>query len=138
VPRRRSEIAARTFDRVRVTVALVAEHRQGIGGGQVVQRSAVPVRRDVPPFRLRDLQKVAADARQADGLGRRRSLVRRGHLLQIKMINTEENRGRNQNSNKSTHTRIVALADASRKQSAAPSVLGNNGLLFPFAHQPLC
>src|SRR6266446_1463066 len=92
------------------------------------------IRRNVAALRLCDLQKVAAHTSQADSLGRRRSFVRRGHLLQVKMINPEEDRGGYQNSDKSAHTRIVALPDASRKRRACAGALGNNGLLFDFAH----
>src|SRR2546426_11844944 len=76
------------------------------------------IRRNVAALRLCDLQKVAAHAGQADSLGRRRSFVRRGHLLQEKVINPEEDRGGYQNSSKSGHRRIVALPDASRKRRA--------------------
>jgi hypothetical protein len=54
------------------------------------------------------------------------------------MINREEDRGGYQNSGKGAHTRIVALPDASRKRRAWLSALGNNGLFFHCAHQPIC
>src|SRR5882724_3667367 len=98
----------------------------------------MPIRRNIAALRLSDLQKVAAHAGQADSLGRRRSFVRRRHFLQEKMINPEEDRGGYQNSNKSAHTRIVALPDASRKPRPWAGALGNKGLLFHFAYQPVC
>src|SRR5439155_892704 len=75
--RRGREFAAETFDGVGVAVALVAGHGKRTGGHELVERSAMAVDGDVGAFRLGDLQEVASNADQGDGLRGRRALVSR-------------------------------------------------------------
>src|ERR1700688_2582270 len=90
MPCRGGEFAARTFERVGITVALGAGHGKGIGGDEFVERGAMAVRGDVAAFRLGDLEEVASNARQADGLRRSRTFIRDRHSLQIKVIYDKE------------------------------------------------
>src|SRR5437660_12365418 len=81
MPRRGGEFTARTLERVGITVTLSAGHGKRIGGDEFVKRSTMAIRGDVAAFRLSDLQKVASNASQADGLRWSRAFIRGRHSL---------------------------------------------------------
>src|ERR1700674_2233390 len=91
------------------------------------------VRGDVAALCLSDLEKVAADAGEADRLGGSRTFVRRWHLLQGKVINAKKKSGCHQNPCKSAHCRIVDSSGASHKRNGYWRALGNNGFVSRFA-----
>src|ERR1700741_94787 len=64
---------------------------------------------DVAAFRLSDLQEIASNARQADGLRRSRTFIRGRHSIQIEVIYDKEKGGTDQNADKRTHGEIVSL-----------------------------
>ena len=102
------EFAAETFDGVGVAVAVGAGHGERVGGDEFVERSAMAVDGDVGAFRLGDLQEVASNADQADGLRGRRALVSRRHFLQKDLVNDKEKGGTYQKADKRAHEEIVA------------------------------
>ncbi len=126
MPRRGGEFTAGTFERVGITVALGARHGKRIGGDEFVERSAMAVGGDVAAFRLRDLEEVASNARQADGLRRSRTFIRDRHSLQIEVIYDKEKGGTDQNADKRAHERIVGLHAMRGKRNARRGALGNN------------
>ena len=63
---------------------------------------------DVGAFRFGDLQKVASNADQGDGLRGRRALVSRRHFLQKDLVNDKEKGGTYQKADKRAHEEIVA------------------------------
>jgi len=91
-----SEIQARTFNGVRVPVTLGAGHGKSIGGDEFVKRSALGVGGDVEAFGHGDLQEVASNASQGDGLRRSRAFIRGRHLLQREVIYGKEKGGSDQ------------------------------------------
>ena len=93
---------------------------------------------EVGAFRLGDLQEVASNADQSDGLRGRRALVGRRHSLQREVINGEKKGGTNQKADKRAHEEIVARLAAHFKQSARLVVLGNNALPFRAELRGLC
>src|SRR6266481_8866460 len=108
MPRRSGEITTGTFERVGITVALGARHGKRIGGDEFVERSAMAVGGDVAAFRLRDLEEVASNARQADGLRRSRTFIRDRHSLQIEVIYDKEKGGTDQNADQTPNYRLLA------------------------------
>src|SRR4029077_7983661 len=84
------EFAAGTLKCVGITVAFGAGHGNGIGGDEFVKRATMAVGGDEAAFRLGDLKKVAAHARQADGLGWSRTAICNRHALHIKVIDDKE------------------------------------------------
>jgi len=110
------EFAAETFDGVGVAVALGAGHGKRTGGHELVERSAMAVDGDVGAFRLGDLQEVASNADQGDGLRGRRALVSRRHFLQKEVVNDKEKGGTYQKADKRAHEEIVARLVARFKQ----------------------
>ena len=120
------EIAAGTFDGVGVAVALSAAHVEIVGGNELVERSAVAVRSDVSAFGLGDLQQVAANTNETDGLRGGRAAISGRHLLQIDAIDDKEKSRCDHNAQNGAHSEIVALPEARCKQSARGVVLGNN------------
>src|SRR5260370_37730522 len=101
-----SETGAGTFDCVGIAVALGAGHGKRVGGDEFAERSALAVGGDVGAFGLGDLQQVASNARQADGLRRSGAFVRGGHSLQREMINDEEKGGTDEKADKRAHERL--------------------------------
>jgi len=93
---------------------------------------------DVGAFRLGDLQEVASNADQSDGLCGCRALVGRRHSLQKEVVDHEEKGGTNQKADKRAHEQIVARPVAHFKQSARLIVLGNNALPFRPELRGLC
>src|SRR6202040_4096307 len=86
------EIGARALERVEVAVALGALHRERFRGDELVDRTgAVIVQGGEAALGLGDLQEVAANAGEADGLGGSRSRVGGGHLFQRILIDAERN-----------------------------------------------
>ena len=79
--RNRLEVRARTAYRVSVAVPLLAAHGDGTRRNQLIEGDTFAVQGDVSTFRLGDLQQVAANTGEADGLSRRRSFIGRGHLF---------------------------------------------------------
>ena len=71
---------------------------------------------DVGAFRLGDLQEVASNADQGDGLRGRRALVSRRHSLQKDVVNDKEKGGTYQKADKRAHEEIVARLVARFKQ----------------------
>src|SRR5712664_1691195 len=136
VARRGGEFTAGTFHGVGITVALGAGHGKRIGGDEFVERSAMAVRGDVAAFRLGDLQEIASNARQADGLRWSGTFIRCRHSLQIEVIHDKEKGCTNKNADKRAHERIVCLAVAYRKRSAPRGALGNNLPRFRPESQP--
>ena len=126
MPCRGAEFTARTLERVGITVALGARHGKRIGGDEFVERSAMAIRGDVAAFRLGDLQEVASNARQADGLRRSRTFIRDRHSLQIEVIYDKEKGGTYQDADKRAHGRIVGLLAVRGKRNARRGALGNN------------
>src|SRR5690348_15759576 len=100
------EFAAETFDGVGVAVALGAGHGKRTGGHELVERSAMTVDGDVGAFRLGDLQEVATNADQGDGLCGRRALVSRRHFLQKEVVNDEEKGSTYQKADKRAHEEL--------------------------------
>jgi len=94
-----SEIQARTFNGVRVAVTLGAGHGKSIGGDEFVERSTLGVGGDVDAFGHGDLQEVASNASQGDGLRRSGTVVRGGHPLQREFIDDKEKGGTDQKAN---------------------------------------
>jgi hypothetical protein len=109
------EIAAGTFDGVGVAVALGAGHVEIVGRDELTERSAIAIRSDVATFGLGDLEEVAANADQADGLRWSRAAIRGWHLLQVDAIDDKEKSGRNHNAQNRAHSEIVAPCDVHRK-----------------------
>src|SRR5260370_7693875 len=70
------EFTAGTFDRVGIAVAFGAGHGKRIGGDEFVERSAMAVRGDVPPFRLGHLPDVSSNPPPADSLHSTATLIR--------------------------------------------------------------
>src|SRR5260370_36729597 len=91
------EFTAGTFDRVGIAVAFGAGHGKRIGGDELVERSAMAGLGDVAAVRLGDLQEVASNARQADGLRWSGTFIRCRHSLQIEVIDDKEKSSTNQN-----------------------------------------
>lgn len=85
---------------------------------------------DIAAFGLGDLQEVASNAGQADGLGWSSAAVRGGHALQIEVIDNEEKGSTYQKADKSAHERIVARALLHFKRGARGVALGNNASIF--------
>ena len=125
-----SETGARTFDRVGIAVALGTGHGKRIGGDEFAQRSAFAVGGDVGAFGLGDLQEVASNAGQADGLCRSGTFIRGWHSLQRELIDGEEKGGTDEKADKSAHEKIVARPAIHFKQDAGPVALGNNVSIF--------
>src|SRR5260370_24353220 len=88
-----SETIAGTFDCVGIAVALGAGHGKRVGGDEFAERSAFAVGGDVGAFGLGDLQEVAANARQTDGLRSSRTFIRGRHSLQNEIIDGEAKGG---------------------------------------------
>jgi len=109
------KIASGAFDGVGVAVAVGAGHVEIVGRDELAERSAIAIRSDVTAFGLGDLEEVAANADQADGLGRGCAAIRGGHLLQIDAIDNKEKSGRNHNAQNRAHSEIVAPRDVHRK-----------------------
>src|SRR5438132_11441445 len=128
--RRGGEFTAGTCDRVGIAVALGAGHGKRIGGDELVERSAMAVGRDVTAFRLGDLQEVASNAGQGDGLRGSCAFVGRRHSLQREVVEDEDKGGTGQKANKRAHERIVAGRTADFKCSARRVVLENNAVPF--------
>ena len=126
MPCRGGEFTAQTLERVGITVALGAGNGKRIGGDEFVERSAMAVRGDVAAFRLGDLQEVASNARQADGLRRSRTFIGDRHSLQIEVIYDKEKGGTYQDADKRAHGRIVGLLAVRGKRNARRGALGNN------------
>ena len=116
MPRCRLELHAGALDRVRVSIAPGAWQREGIRGNQLVQRNTTAVQGDIGEFRLRDLQQIAADAGQGDGLRRSGALIGGGHLLEIVVESAIENADGHKNDGQAFHTGIVG-PDASPRKS---------------------
>jgi len=132
------EFTAGTLDGVGIAVALGAGHGEIIGGDEFVKRSAMAVRGYVAAFRLSDLQEVASNAREADGLRWSGAAIRGRHLLQIEKVHCKEKRGTNQKAFEKAHAGIVTRPPARFKRNARRVALGNNGLHFRPESQPLC
>lgn len=96
MPRRSGKFTAGTLERVGIAVAPSAGHGQRIGGHEFVERSAMAVGGDVTAFRLGDLQEVASNVCQTDGLRRSRTFIGHRHFLQVKTIHDEEKGGTDQ------------------------------------------
>jgi len=107
---------------VRVAVAARPAHGHGARGNEFVERSAFAVQRDVSPFRLSDLQKIAAHAGESNSLRGRGPGVRRGHLFQINLIHPEKDGRGNQYQCESTHCSIVQPLWDVRATISAPVV----------------
>src|SRR2546423_610082 len=131
MPCRGAEFTARALQRVGITVALGARHGKRMGGDEFVERGAMAVRGNVAAFRHGDLQEVASNAGQADGLRRSGTFVRGRHFLQIEVIHDKEKRGTDQNANKRAHSRIVALPVARCNRTAQRGVQETTS---PFSH----
>ncbi|MCU1316805.1 MAG: hypothetical protein JWN63_2127 [Candidatus Acidoferrum typicum] len=138
MPCRGGEFTARTLERVGITVALGAGQGKRIGGDEFVERSAMAVRGDVASFRLGNLQEVASNAGQADGLGWSRTTIRGRHALQIEVIYDKEKGGTDQDADKRAHGRIVGLPAVRGKRYARRRALENNVPQFSPESQPLC
>ncbi len=100
-----SEIQARTFNGVRVAVTLGAGHGKSIGGDEFVERSALGVGGDVGAFGHGDLQEVASNASQGDGLRRSGTFIGGRHPLQRELIDGEEKGGTDEKADKSAHVK---------------------------------
>ena len=96
------------------------------------------VRGDVAAFRLCDLEEIASNARQADGLRRSRTFIRDRHSLQIKVIYDKEKGGTDQDADKRAHGRIVGLPAVRGKRKARRRALGNNVPHFRSESRTLC
>ena len=138
VTSRDGEIAAGAFHGIRVAVPFGTRHRQGVGREQFTEPCAVAVLRDKKALGLRDLQQIASNAREADGLRGRRAFVGGGHFLQIEVIDTEEYGGSDENHSKGSHGLIVFPVRPHHKTSVRPRAEGNNGLLFSMRFSGLC
>jgi len=88
-----SESDAGTFDCVGIAVAFGAGHGKRVGGDEFAERSALAVGGDVEAFGLGDLQEVASNAGQADGLRCSRTFIRGRHFLQRELIDGKEKGG---------------------------------------------
>jgi len=108
VARGGGEFAPGTLDGIGIAITLGAGHGERIGGDEFFKRSALAVNGDVGALRLGDLQEVASDTGQGDGLRRSRAFVGRRHSLQGEMIHNEEQGGAGQKSDKRAHKEIVA------------------------------
>src|SRR5260370_12406766 len=125
-----SETSAGTFDCVGIAVALGAGHGKRVGGDEFAERSAIAVGGDVGAFGLGDLQEVASNARQADGLRRSGTFIRGRHSLQRELIDGKEEGGTDEKADKSAHEKIVARPAIHFKQDAGPVSLRNNVSIF--------
>ncbi len=125
-----SEIQARTFNGVRVAVTLGAGHGKSIGGDEFVERSALGVGGDVGAFGHGDLQEVASNASQGDGLRRSGAFIGGRHPLQRELIDGEEKGGTDKKADKSAHEKIVTRPGIRFKRGAGPVALGNNTCIF--------
>jgi hypothetical protein len=76
------------------------------------------VLRDVAPLRLGNLQKIAADASETDGLRRGRAFIGHRHLLEIVVIDAKQKGTRNENRDQSTHSRSLAPGRSACKSGA--------------------
>src|SRR5260370_33358202 len=103
-----SETSAGTFDCVGIAVALGAGHGKRVGGDEFAERSAFAVGGDVRAFGLGDLQEVAANARQTDGLRSSGTFIRGRHSLQREMIDGEEKGGTDEKADKRPREKMGA------------------------------
>lgn len=103
------EIGAGAIYLIRVTVAAGPAHGHGAGGNEFVQGRAFPVQSDVGPFRLSDLQKIATNSGETNGLRRRSPGVRRGHFFQVDLVHPEKDGRGNQHQCEGTHDSILRL-----------------------------
>lgn len=97
------EIATGTFNSIGVAVAALAFHRKFIRRSKFIQGKAFAVQSDGLPFRLGNLHKVATHAGEANRLCRSRAGIRGGHLLEIKIIDTEKKCRGNENDGQGSH-----------------------------------
>jgi hypothetical protein len=134
---RSGEITAGTFDRVGIAVAFGAGHGKRMGGNKFVERSAMAIHGDVTALRLGNLQEIGSNARQADGLRRSRTFVRRRQSLQREVIDDQEKGRTDQQADKRAHERIVTRQVAHFKRSARQVALGNNVSYLPPESQAL-
>jgi hypothetical protein len=128
--RRSSEFTAGAFNGVGIPITLGASHGNGIGRNKLVERSAMAVSGDVAAFRLGDLQEVASNAGEADGLRWSRTVIRGRHALHIEVIYDKKEGGSDQDASKRAHERIVARRVAHFKGRARRVALGNNVPVF--------
>lgn len=103
------EIGARALDRIKIAVPLGARHRERIRRSKLLKRSAMAVQGDVAALGLRNLQKIHADASEADRLGGRGALVGRRHFLEIVVIDPKQKRGSDKNRDESSHGKSLPL-----------------------------
>ncbi len=136
--RRSGETIAGTLDFIGIAVAFGAGHGNRLGGNEFAERSALAVDGDVAVFRIGNLQKVHANASQADGLRGSSTFIRGRHLLQIEMIHDKEKSGTDQNTDKKAHARIMARLAAHFKRSAGRVVSRNSVTHFRLELRPLC
>src|SRR5580700_6971381 len=115
---RDAEVATRTLDGISIAVPLGTRHGQGVRGNELVERSAMAVLRDVAALPLGNLQKIAADAGEADCLRRGRAFIGHRHLLEIVMIDAKEKSTRNENRDQRTHTTSLARDSSACKSGA--------------------
>ena len=76
------------------------------------------VQSDVAALRLGNLQKIGADASEADGLRRGRAFIGHRHLLEIIVIDAKEKSTSNEHRDQSTHNRSLALGRSACKCGA--------------------
>src|SRR5258708_1713696 len=127
-----------TFHSVGIAVAFGTGHGKRMGRNEFVERSAMAIHGNVAALRLGNLQEVGSNARQADGLRRSRTFVRRRQSVQREVIDDKEKGRTDQQSDKRAHERIVTRRVAHFKRSARQVALGNNVSYLPPESQPFC
>ena len=103
------ELFARAFDRIGVSVAPGARHRQITGRCELVERSTTAIQSDESALGGGDLQQVRTDSGQRDGLRWGRAFVGCGHFLEIEMEGGKERRGSDEKDGQGSHTAIFNL-----------------------------
>jgi len=101
------EVGAGAIHLVRVTVAAGPAHGHGARGNEFVQSRAFSIQSHVGPFRLSDLQKIATNPGETNGLRGRRSGIRCGHFFQVDLVHPEKDGRGNQYQCEGTHGSIL-------------------------------
>ena len=120
------KVTAGAFNGVGIAVALGAGHGQGIGGDEFIESGALAIEGDVRTLGLGNLQKVAANSSQADGLGGGGAFIGDGHLFDGIKIDATGNGSNNEKTGKSTHKKSLAPRSGSFKSCRKRVALGNN------------
>ncbi len=100
------------------------------------------VLRDVAALRLGHLQKIGADANEADCLRRGRAFIGHRHLLEVVVIDAKQKSTSNENRDQSTHNRSLALGRSACKSGAEDACARNQQNFYrsrdgPLARLPL-